>query len=66
MYTVFTRTWYKKDPKNPKNNIPNPGARRTKIDTARTEAEAREKCEKWNNAHNPGRFSRKAEYTSDF
>lgn len=64
MYTVFIRSWYRKEGKN---YVPNPGARRTILrDNIRTQEEARKICEEYNSTHNPGPTSRKAEYTSNY
>lgn len=63
MYTIFTRNWYKKDANG--KIVPNPGARRTRIDFADTEQQAREICSKWNESHKLGVLSRKAEYTKN-
>ena len=62
-YTIFTRTWWRNNPKWPEGLEPHAG-RRTTIAKARTESEARGICKVWNDAHKPGRLSRKAEYTS--
>lgn len=63
MYTIFVRNWWKME--NGK-KVPNPGARRTKIGTAKTAEEAREKCRQWNDNNPEGKLSRKAEFTSDY
>lgn len=64
-YLVFTRTWWKKDSSWPGGLRPSPG-RKTKIAYAHTEEEARSIATKWNENNKPGKYSRKAEYTSDY
>jgi len=61
MYRIFTRTWWKYNPSYPGGREPSPG-RKTTIAKARTEEEAQLICRRWNNEHNPGKLSRKAEY----
>lgn len=63
-YRVFTRTWWKLNPSWPKGLEPCAG-RQTTIRRGLTEAEARQVCQQYNSSHNPGRLSRKAEYTSE-
>jgi hypothetical protein len=62
-YQIFTRTWWKKNPKYPNGLEPSPGRKYT-IGYANTEEEAREICERYNSTYNPGRLSKKAEYES--
>lgn len=58
--TVFVRNWWKIE----KNQlIPHLG-RKTFLAYNVTESEACEICKEYNNTHNPGKLSRKAEYTS--
>lgn len=64
MYQIFVRSWYKKDPVT-KKMVPHMG-RKTTIDYAKTIEEARKICEEYNNSHNPGPTSRKAEFTSSY
>ena len=63
MYTIFVRNWWKIE--NGK-RVPHPGARRTKIGTAMTADEAREKCRQYNDTRSEGKLGRKAEFTSDY
>ena len=65
-YRVFVRNWWKRNPDWPNGLEPNPRARKTTI-AARvaTEEEARAICKRWNETHDPGRLSRKAEYTEN-
>ena len=59
-YRVFTRTWWKENPDYPNGLEPHVGRKYT-IGFANTYAEAVEMCKQWNDCHNPGRLSRKAE-----
>ena len=63
-YTIFTRTWWKHNPDWPDNKEPCIGSK-TIINYADTEEEARAICKEYNDTHDPGRLSKKAEYTSD-
>ena len=61
MYKVFIRNWWRME--NGK-RVPNPCARKTVyFSNINTEEEAREICQEYNATHNPGKLSRKAEYT---
>lgn len=60
-YKVFTRNWYRIE--NGK-LVPNPTARKNHLCYAKDEREAQDICRVWNANHNPGKLSRKAEYTS--
>ena len=51
-YSVFTRVWWKDNP-SPKHYLDR---------HFETEKEARAFCREWNEEHDPGRYSRKAEY----
>ena len=62
-YQVFTRNWWKHNPAWPRGLEPDSDGARHNIDRVSTEQEAREICEDWNAAHDPGKLSRKAEYT---
>lgn len=64
-YKVFIRSWYKKDPKTGK-MVPHPHARKTHLAWANSADEARSICKQYNDSHNPGPTSRKAEFTSDY
>jgi hypothetical protein len=57
-YNVFIRTWWKRE--NGK-LVPHCG-RKTYITKHVTRESARSICEVWNNNHNPGTLSRKAEF----
>jgi len=68
-YRVFTRTWWKENPDWPNGLEPEAGKRRYimppnnwKKQTFATEEEAIAWCQEWNNTHDPGRYSLKAEF----
>ena len=61
-YRIFVRTWWKENPAWPNGLEPEAGPEKT-IGYAATEREAIQKCAEWNAKNEPGRFSRKAEYT---
>lgn len=64
MYRVFVRNWRKNNPSWPNGLEPNGVARKTTIaKNIPTEDEARSIAQRYNASHNPGRLSRKAEYT---
>lgn len=64
MYTVFVRNWWKENPNWPDGLEPDPTARKHTIaKRIKTEEEARAIAQEYNRTHNPGRLSRKAEYT---
>jgi len=60
-YKVFTRTWWKRNPKWPEGREPKRG-RKTVLGMVRTEEEAVRMCDKYNDTHKPGFLSRKAEF----
>jgi len=61
-FTVFTRTWWTRDPALPAGRICRPGRKYTLADRVATEAEALEICRRYNDSHDPGPLSRRAEY----
>ena len=61
MYRVFKRTWWKDNPNWPDGLEPEAGPKRH-ICLARTEEEAQERCRKFNEENDAGRYSLKAEY----
>lgn len=61
MFKCFTRTWWRENPNYPNGLEPSAGPKRTKA-TFKTEDEARQFCEDWNDKHPPGRLSLKCEY----
>lgn len=67
-YRCFVRNWWRWETGRfgGREKVPNPGARRSYLPHARyaTEEEAQARCAEWNNKHNPGPLSRKAEYES--
>lgn len=60
-YTVFHRTWWKRNPNWPEGREPGMGKRHF-IAKAWSEEEARQLCREWNQSHDPGLLSDKAEY----
>ena len=63
-YRVFVRNWWKRNPNYPGGLEPCPGRKtviRRRVDTAE---EARRICREYNDTHDPGRLSRKAEFES--
>lgn len=63
-YNVFHRKWWKDNPSYPNGLEPDGTDRKKHIAYASNENEAREICRDWNNNHEPGRYSDKAEYES--
>jgi hypothetical protein len=62
MYKVFTRTFWKRDPKGYQGRSPHLGRRTTLAQYIDTEEEAQAICRQYNDTHEPGFLSRKAEY----
>jgi hypothetical protein len=63
MFTVFVRTWWKKNPAWPGGREPDPSGPRTTIAHGiKTEEEARKIAKQYNATHDPGPLSRKAEF----
>jgi hypothetical protein len=63
MYTVFVRDWWRMEKGT---RVPYPGAPKTIIDDdVETREEALELCKEYNDTHDPGPLSRKAEFMSD-
>jgi len=63
MYNVYTRNWWKPNPKWPNGLEPNAGGRRYYVAKGvATESEARSIAQEYNRNHNPGKLSRKAEF----
>ena len=59
LYDVFTRTWWKRDARGKRY----PGAgRKTFLARGVTWDEAQAMCQRYNEAHEPGFLSRKAEF----
>ena len=63
-YKVFTRTWWIDNPSWPDGKEPCAGRKYT-LGRVSTEQEARNWCKEYNDTHEPGRLSRKAEYMED-
>ncbi len=61
-YKVFVRNWRKDNPAWPNGLEPDATGRKHTLDKVATEEEAREICKEYNSTHEPGRYSRKAEY----
>lgn len=64
-FEIRVRNWWKPNPDWPDGLEPDstPFKRGHKVGTASTEEEARAFCNDWNASHNPGRLSRKAEFS---
>lgn len=63
MYRCFTRVWWQDNPSWPNGLEPYPTAPKTTLrNNVETEEEARFICRAYNDTHEPGRYSRKAEY----
>jgi hypothetical protein len=62
MYAVFVRTWWRSNPSWPNGLEPCAGKKRYLRRRIATEEEARRICRQYNDTHEPGRLSRKAEY----
>ncbi len=60
-YDCFVRTWWRENPEWPDGLEPCPGKKRY-IARHVTWRDACEICKRWNDAHEPGRLSRKAEF----
>lgn len=60
-YTVFHRTWWRRNPDWPGGREPGVGKRHF-IAKVWSEEEARQLCREWNQSHDPGLLSDKAEY----
>jgi hypothetical protein len=63
-FKVFTRTWWTLNPALPGGREPCPGRKHT-IARRLSEEEARAMCRRWNDTHDPGPLSRKAEYEGE-
>ena len=63
-YRVFTRTWWKRNPDWPGGREPGAGRKHTIAKHVETEAEAQAIARRYNENHDPGFLSRKAEYES--
>ena len=61
LVNVVHRTWWKDNPEYPGGLEPQIG-RKTYIVKGVTEEEAREMCKQYNETHEAGRYSRKAEF----
>jgi hypothetical protein len=61
-YHVFVRSWWKDNASWPNGLEPDGAASKFTLRIVKTESEARAACRDYNDTHNPGRYSRKAEY----
>ena len=61
-FEVFHRTWWRLNKDWPDGREPGVG-RAYHVGRADTEAEARDMCKAWNEAHRPGLLSDRAEYS---
>lgn len=62
MYRVFTRTWWIANPSWPDGREPGAGRKHTIKRNVKSETEAQQICRAYNETHDPGFLSRKAEY----
>jgi hypothetical protein len=62
MFYCFTRTWWRRNPSWPGGREPGAGKKHTLARNVKTEAEAQAICRRYNDSHDPGFLSRKAEY----
>ena len=65
MYTVFHRTWWIENPEWPNGLDPCAGEETVIQQNIPTAEEAQAVCRVWNDTHDPGRLSRKAEFKGD-
>jgi hypothetical protein len=63
-YNVFTRTFWRANPKWPDGREPHRG-KRTYLARSVSREESLTICKEWNASHNPGKLSRKAEFEED-
>ena len=61
-YDVFVRDWWKRNPSWPNGLEPHAGRKHYLHRKVATQDEARELCREYNDTHDPGELSRKAEY----
>jgi len=61
-FRVFTRTWWRRNSAWPGGREPGAGRKHTLARRVETEEEARAICKRYNDTHDPGFLSRKAEY----
>jgi hypothetical protein len=64
-YRVFVRSWYKRNPTWPNGREPYGGAPKTTLARKLSYSAARDMCEVWNKNHDPGKYSRKAEFEKE-
>ena len=61
-YRVFTRTFWKYNKNKPGGREPHLGRKTTICKRVETVKEAQDICRAWNDSHDPGPLSRKAEF----
>ena len=64
-YQVFVRNWWIRDSSAPDGRAPGPGRKTILRKHVETESQARQICQEYNESHDPGFLSRKAEYMSN-
>lgn len=64
-YTVFVRNWWKHNPSYPDGLEPDGAAEKEILETGLSLEEAREMCREYNDTHDPGKLSRKAEFMEE-
>ena len=62
MYRVFVRNWWRRNAAYPNGLEPHAGRKTTLQCNVESEESARDICRVYNENHNPGQLSRKAEY----
>lgn len=62
MYRVFVRNWWRRNPNRIGGVEPHAGRKTTLRRRVKTEADAQAICRQYNETHEPGWMSRKAEY----
>jgi len=62
MFVVFTRTWWTENPDWPNGLEPCQGEKNILRHMIHNESDAIRICQEWNATHDPGRYSKKAEY----
>jgi len=62
VFNIFHRTWWKRNPGWPDGKEPQAGKKHYIMKGVLTESEAQDVCRVWNNCHDPGFLSDKAEY----
>ena len=63
-FEVFVRNWWIRDASHPERRVPGPGRKTVIHRRVETAEEARRLCKEYNDNHEPGFLSRKAEFQS--